>query len=135
MSTINQNFQSMNAKVILGIKIAFGLAILFFGCNKLFYFMDPPAPSTKMASSFLKVLISSKTMMLVAIVEICAGIALLANKFAPLMMVILMSVSVNAFLYHVKLDTEHWYIGVVFLALNSFMLYIYKDSYKELLKA
>jgi len=124
----------MNAKVILGIRIIFGLAILFFGCNKLFYFMDPPAPSTKIAASFLKVLISSKTMMLVAIVEICAGIALLANRFAPLMMIILMSVSVNAFLYHIKLDTQNWYIGIVFLALNSLMLYIYKDNYKDLLK-
>ncbi len=125
----------MNEKVILGIRIVFGLAILFFGSNKLFYFMDPPEPSTKIAGSFLRVLISSKTMMLVAIVEICAGIALLANRFAPLMMVILMSVSVNAFLYHIKLDTKNWYIGVVFLALNILMLYIYKDRYKELLKA
>ncbi|WP_438422245.1 DoxX family membrane protein [Aquimarina macrocephali] len=125
----------MNTKVILGIRIVFGLAILFFGCNKLFYFMDPPAPSTKIAISFLKVLVSSKTMMLVAIVEICAGVALLTNKFAPLMMVILMSVSVNAFLYHIKLDTENWIIGVVFLALNILMLYIYRDHYKELLKA
>ena len=125
----------MNEKVILGVRIAFGAAILFFGCNKLFYFIDPPPPSTKLAASFLKVLISSKTMMLVAIVEICAGIALLANRFAPLMMVILMSVSVNAFLYHVKLDTKNWYIGVLFLAFNIFMLYIYKDRYKELFKS
>ncbi|MEB3343992.1 DoxX family membrane protein [Aquimarina gracilis] len=124
----------MNPKVILGVRIVFGLAILFFGCNKLFYFMDPPAPSTKIASSFLKVLISSKTMMLVAIVEICSGIALLANRFAPLMMVVLMSVSVNAFLYHIKLDIKNWYIGVAFLGLNILMLYIYKDRYKELLK-
>ncbi len=131
---INQKIQSMNPKVILGIRIVFGLAILFFGCNKLFYFMDPPAPSTKIAGSFLRVLVSSKTMMLVAIVEICAGIALLANRFAPLMMVILMSVSVNAFLYHLKLDIKHWYVGVAFLGLNVLMLYIYKDRYKELLK-
>ncbi len=124
----------MNAKVILGIKIVFGLAILFFGCNKLFYFMDPPAPSTKIASSFLRALVSSKTMMLVAIVEICAGVALLANRFVPLMMVVLMSVSVNAFLYHIKLDTKHWYIGVSFLALNILMLYIHRDRYKDLLK-
>ncbi len=96
--------------------------------------MDPPAPSTKIAGSFLRALVSSKTMMLVAIVEICAGIALLTNRFAALMMLILMSVSINAFLYHIKLDVKHWYVGVAFLALNIFMLYIYKDRYKELLK-
>ncbi|MFL1895608.1 DoxX family protein [Aquimarina sp. 2-A2] len=125
----------MNAKLIMAIRIAFGLTILFFGCNKLFYFMDPPAPETKGAIYFLKALTSSKTMMLVAIVEVTAGISLLANKFAALMMVILMSISVNAFLYHIKLDPKNWFIGVSLLAMNVVMLYFYRDSYKELLQS
>ena len=78
----------MNAKVLMGIRIAFGLAILFFGCN----------------------------------------------KFVPLMMLVLMSISVNALLYHLKLDPKNIVIEIIFVGLNAFMLYIYKDNYKELLK-
>jgi len=125
----------LNDKVVMTIRIAFGLAILFFGANKLFYFMDPPAPPTKTAITFLKMLTVSKTMMLVAIIEIAAGIALLANKFAPLMMIFLLSISVNALLYHAKLDPKHVVIGIVFLTLNIYMLFVYQDHYKQLLKS
>ncbi|MBQ4819577.1 DoxX family membrane protein [Aquimarina sp. MMG016] len=125
----------MNPKVIMAVRILFGLAILFFGANKLFYFMDPPEPPTKTAASFLRMLTISKTMMLVAIVEIAAGISLLANKYAPLMMIVLMSISINALLYHLKLDPKNIVIGIVFLAMNGLMIFIYRDHYKELLRS
>jgi putative oxidoreductase len=49
-------------------------------------------------------LMASKTMTLIVIVEIAAGLSLLLKKYASLMMIILMSVSVNAVLYHLTLD-------------------------------
>lgn len=97
--------------------------------------MDPPEPPTKTAASFLRMLTISKTMMLVAIVEIAAGISLLANKYAPLMMIVLMSISINALLYHLKLDPKNIVIGIVFLAMNGLMIFIYRDHYKELLRS
>ena len=72
-------------------------------------------------------------MTLVAIVEIAAGLALLLNKYASLMMLILMSISVNAVLYHATLDPASIGMALALLILNIIMLYAYKDHYKSLL--
>ena len=72
------------------LRIVFGLALLFFGANKLFHFMDPPPPPEE-ALGYWTALSASKTMTLVAIVEILAGLSLLLNKFGALMMLILKS--------------------------------------------
>lgn len=124
----------MNSKVLLVIRIVFALFLLFFGANKLFHFMDPPPPPEE-AIGYWTALTASKTMTLVAIVEIVAGLALLFNKYAALMMIILMSVSVNAMLYHLTLDPAMpgLAMGGVLLLLNVVMLYAYKNHYKSLL--
>lgn len=123
----------MNSKVFMIIRIIFALALLFFGANKLFHFMDPPPPPEE-AMGYWTALTVTKTMTLVAIVEIVAGLSLILNKYAALMMLILMSVSINAVLYHATLDSASIAMAVVLLLLNIVMLYNYKDSYKELLK-
>ena len=123
----------MNSKVFMVIRIIFALALLFFGANKLFHFMDPPPPPEE-AMGYWTALTVTKTMTLVAIVEIVAGLSLILNKYAALMMLILMSVSINAVLYHATLDSDNIAMAVVLLLLNIVMLYNYKDSYKGLLK-
>ena len=123
----------MNSKVFMVIRIIFALALLFFGANKLFHFMDPPPPPEE-AMGYWTALTITKTMTVVAIVEILAGLTLILNKYAALMMIILMSVSVNAILYHLALDSASIGMAVGLLLLNILMLYNYKDSYKELLK-
>ncbi len=123
----------MNSKVFMVIRIIFALALLFFGANKFFHFMDPPPPPEE-AMGYWTALTLTKTMILVAIVEIVAGLSLILNKYAALMMLILMSVSINAVLYHATLDSASIAMAVVLLLLNIVMLYNYKDSYKELLK-
>jgi uncharacterized membrane protein YphA (DoxX/SURF4 family) len=122
----------MNSKVVLVLRIVFGLALLFFGSNKLFGFMDPPPPP-EAAMGYWEALMTSKTMTVVAIVEIAAGLSLLLNKYGALMMLILMSVSVNAVLYHITFDQGGLPMGSVLLVLNIVMLYVYKDKYKDLL--
>ena len=122
----------MNSKILMIIRIVFALALLFFGANKLFHFMDPPPPP-EAAMGYWTALMATKTMTLVAIVEIAAGLALLLNKYAALMMVILMSVSVNAVLYHATMDSSSIAMALVLLVLNVVMLYNYKDKYKDML--
>ena len=123
----------MNSKVFLVLRIIFGLALLFFGANKLFNFMDPPPPPEE-AMGYWTALMTSKTMTLVAIVEAIAGLSLLLNKYGALMMLILMSVSVNAVLYHATMDQGGIVMAIVLLILNIVTLYAYKDKYKDLLK-
>ena len=122
----------MNSKIFMVVRIVFAVFLLFFGANKLFHFIDPPAPPLD-AQGYWIALTVSKTMTLVAIVEIVAGLSLLLNKYAALMMVVLMSVSINAVLYHLTLDSGSVVMALVLLALNITMLYLYKANYKGLL--
>ncbi|NNG10115.1 MAG: DoxX family protein, partial [Arenibacter sp.] len=75
------------------------------------------------------------TLYVVAIVEILSGLSLLANKFGALMMIILMTVSVNALLFNAFLEPGSIGLTLVLLILNVVMLYAYKDRYKDILRA
>ena len=122
----------MNAKVFLVLRILLGLFVIVFGLNKFFNFIPMEAP-TGDAGAYFGALISSKTLILVAIVEIVAGLALILNKYGALLALILMSISVNAFLFHAVLDPANIGGAVALLLLNIAVLYGYKANYKDLL--
>jgi uncharacterized membrane protein YphA (DoxX/SURF4 family) len=122
----------MNSKVFMVLRILLGVFVLLFGFNKFFNFMPMPEMSADVGAYF-GALMNSKTMVLVALVEIAAGIALVFNKFGALMSLILMSISVNAVLFHAVLDPGGIGGALVLLILNVVILYGYKDKYKALL--
>jgi len=122
----------MNSKVFMVLRIFLGLFVLVFGLNKFFNFIPMEAP-TGDAGAFFGALMSSKTLILVAIVEIVAGLSLVFNKYAALMLLVLMSVSINAVLFHATLDPANIMGAAVLLILNVILLYAYKDKYKDLL--
>ncbi|WP_460218242.1 DoxX family membrane protein [Psychroserpens sp. MEBiC05023] len=122
----------MNSKVFMVLRILLGLFVLVFGLNKFIGFI-PDFEVGADAGAYLGALTNSKTMVLVAIVEIIAGLALITNKFGALLALILMSVSVNALLFHLTLDPANSAGAVVLLILNIAVLIGYKDKYKALL--
>lgn len=123
----------MNSKVFMVLRILLGLFVLIFGLNKFFHFIPMEAPAGD-AGAYFGALMNSKTLTLVAIVEIVAGIALIFNKYGALMALILMSVSVNAILFHATLDPGGIGGAAVLLILNVAVLYGYKDKYAPLLQ-
>ncbi len=123
----------MNSKVFMVLRILLGLFVLVFGLNKFLNFIPMEAP-TGDAGAFFGALMSSKTLVMVAIVEVVAGIALIFNKYGALMALILMSVSVNAVLFHATLDPENIMGALVLLILNVAVLFGYKDKYAPLLQ-
>lgn len=122
----------MNSKVFMVLRILLGIFVLVFGINKFYSFIPMEAP-TGDAGAYFGALMNSKTLVLVAIVEIVAGLALIFNKFGALLALILMSVSVNALLFHLTLDPANSSGAVILVVLNIIVLYGYKDKYKELL--
>lgn len=122
----------MNSKVFMIIRILLGLFVLVFGLNKFLQFLPAPEGMSEDAGAYFVALMSAKVISLVAIVEIAAGLALIFNKFGALMAFILMSVSVNAVLYHANLDPDNIVPAIALLILNILVLYGYKDKYKDL---
>jgi uncharacterized membrane protein YphA (DoxX/SURF4 family) len=123
----------MNPKVFMVLRILLGIFVLVFGLNKFLNFLPAPEGMSADAGAYFGALMNSKTMVLVAIVEIAAGLALIFNKFGALMALILMSVSVNAVLFHAVLDPGNIVPALALLALNIVALISYKDKYKDLL--
>ncbi|WP_299431343.1 DoxX family membrane protein [uncultured Maribacter sp.] len=124
----------MNSKLFLVLRILYGLFLLFFGLNKFFDFIIF-VPETENAVNYLEALEATKTMHIVAIIEIIAGLSLLLNKFGALLMVILMSISINAVLYHGTLEPATIAGSIILIVFNVIMLYGYKDQYTDLLEA
>ena len=122
----------MNSKVSTVLRIVFGLMLIMFGANKFFHFM-PMGEMPEAANNYFGALMSTKTITLVAIVEIVSGLSLLVNKYGALMMLILMSVSINAVMFHVFLAPVGIPMAAGLLVFNIVMLYVYKDKYKDLL--
>lgn len=121
----------MNSKVFMVLRILLGLFVLVFGLNKFLHFI-PMEEMSADAGAYFGALVNSKTLTLVALVEIAAGLALIFNKFGALLALILMSISVNAVLFHATLAPESIVGAIVLLILNVLVLYGYKDQYKSL---
>ncbi|MDO5972119.1 DoxX family membrane protein [Flavivirga aquimarina] len=122
----------MNSKVFMIVRILLGLFVLFFGLNKFFHFMAMEEMSTE-AGAYFGALSSAKVITLVAVIEIVAGLALIFNKFGALLALILMSISVNAVLFHATLEPGSIAGALILLVLNIIVLYGYKDKYSDLL--
>lgn len=122
----------MNSKIFLILRILLGVFVLVFGINKFANFLPMPELSAD-AGAYFGALVNSKTMTLVGVVEIIAGLALILNKYGALLALILMSISVNAVLFHAVLDLGGIAGAAVLLILNVAVLFGYKDKYKALL--
>ena len=122
----------MKSKILMGARIILGLFVLIFGLNKFLEFL-PMMEMSAEAGAYFGALSSAKVITLVAIVEIAAGLALILNKYGALLSLILMSISINAVLFHATLAPEGIGPALVLLILNIIALYNYKDSYKALL--
>ena len=122
----------MNSKVFMVVRILLGLFVLVFGLNKFLDFMPMPEMSAD-AGAYFGALSSAKTLTLVGIVEVVAGLALILNKYGALMALILMSVAVNAVLFHATLDPGGIGGAAALLILNIAVIIGYKDKYKDLL--
>ena len=122
----------MNTKVFMVLRILLGLFVLIFGLNKFLHFI-PMEEMGEAAGNYFGALSATKTLTLVAIVEIVAGLALILNKFGALLALILMSVSVCAVLFHATLEPGSIAGALILLVLNIAVLFGYKDKYKALL--
>ena len=124
----------MNSKLFLVLRIIFGILLIIFGSNKFLNFM-PAGEMPEGVVTYMTALTSTKTIILVGLIEILSGLSLVINKFGALMMLILMSVSVNALLFHINLAPDSMIGAVLLLIFNILMLYGYREKYQPLLKA
>ena len=77
-----------------------GLIFTVFGLNGFLNFI-PMSPVPPLAGQFASALVQSHYMTVVFVIEITAGVLLLATRFVPLALTIIAPVIVNIVLFHV----------------------------------
>lgn len=122
----------MNSKLFIFLRIFFGIFLIFFGLDHFFNYIPFPEMAPE-ANAYFQNLLSTYAMQLVGVVEVAAGLAFIFNKFGALMALILMSVSINAVLFHLFLDPAKIYGALILLLLNIVFLYQYRKNYSALL--
>ena len=122
----------MNSKIFMCLRLTLGVLCVVFGINKFTDFL-PLTELTGDAANYFTALSSSKAMALVGITLIVIGLALILDKYSALATLILMSISVNAFLFHVVLNPSGVTRTATLLILNIIVLIGYRDKYKALL--
>lgn len=114
-------------------RVLLGLVFLVFGANKLLHFIpQPPLPPA--ALPFLTGLIASGYMITtLAIVEMIAGVLLLAGRFVPLALTVLAPIIVNIALFHTVLAPAPGMV-VFLLAAELYLAWAYRSAFAALLQ-
>ena len=125
----------MKTKILMGIQVLAGLMLVIFGANKFLQFMSmPPPPEAMMA--FMSALFATEYMFpLIAVIEIVAGLAFLANKYASLAALVVLPVMVNALLAHLFLDPSGLGGALMLTVFIILVMIRHKEDYSSVLKA
>ena len=124
----------MNPKVTMGLRIVFGLFCLIFGINKFAHFMEfPTIPGD--GGTLMGIYVSSGFMKIIGIFEILGGLALIAGKFVPLALTLMIAIMFNATVFHGLHDMANIGGGLIGLIFGLVLVYAYKDRFSSLLSA
>jgi putative oxidoreductase len=131
--------QSINIEVYMKFaviisRVLLGLGFTVFGANILHQFMPMPAiDPTSLPGQFMNVMVPTHYMALVGACQLLGGLLVLLGGTAPLGLVILGPVLVNIIAYHVFImNGEGLAGGIVFSALEIFLIYAYRAHFKSL---
>lgn len=119
---------------ILIARLLLGLVFVVFGANIILHFLKQP-PMTGDAGLFMQIIGPTGWMKLVGLLQIVGGILLLVGRFVPLGLTLLAPVIVNIFLFHASLDPSGLPVALVVVALEAFLLFVYRNSFAGLFVA
>jgi len=120
---------------VLGARALLGLVFIVFGLNGFFNFIQPPEMNDT-AGAFLGALAGTGYFMIVVkLVEVVSGLMILTGRFLPLGLILLAPVSVNILLFHIFLDQAGLGMAVFIVAMQLFLAWAYRDSFRGVLQA
>jgi hypothetical protein len=108
-----------------------------FGLNLFFNFIpQPQKPMPEEVTAFVGALMSSGYMMpLIGTTQLIVGVLLLLNRFVPLALALLAPFLVNSVAFHVFLERSGLPMACVFLALELYLAWAYRNAFRSMLAA
>lgn len=118
---------------ILVARILLGLAFFGGGINHIINAHTMPMPGD--AGVYLNLLITTKYMTIVGLLQLIGGLLVLVGRFVPLGLTILAPIIVNIVLFAVCIMHQGLWIGLIFAVLEAFLIWVYRLSFRGLFDA
>ena len=124
----------MNSRVVLGVRILFGVFCIIFGVNKFLNFLPMPTIPGD-GGQLMQIYFTSGFMSIIGILEILGGVALVANKFVPIALTVLAAIMFNALVFHLLHDMAGIGGAVLGCVLTIILVFAYKERLSSVLTA
>jgi uncharacterized membrane protein YphA (DoxX/SURF4 family) len=136
-SDTRQSTKSAARYIPAVVRILMGLALVAFGLNAFLNFIPPPqTPMSDGAIAFAGALMNTGYMMpLIGVTQLVVGLFLVTNRFVPLALVLFAPFMVNSIAFHVFLEHTGLPMALVFLAMELYLAWVYRNSYRAVLAA
>lgn len=118
---------------VLIARILLGLLFVFSGSFAFIPFTPPPQPG--LAGQFQDVFFASHWVKFVEVVQLIAGLLLLANRYVPLALVALAAVLANILFFHLSMQPQGIVPGLIATALWFLVAWWHRASFAPLLAA
>ncbi|HSH94392.1 MAG TPA: DoxX family membrane protein [Roseimicrobium sp.] len=119
------------------VRFLLGLPLVVFGLNMFFNFIpQPTTPLPEGAAAFAGALANSGYMMqLIGVTQLVVGVMLVTNRFVPLALALFAPFMVNSIAFHVFLEPSGLIMAGIFMALELYLAWAYRASYRSMLAA
>jgi putative oxidoreductase len=125
----------MSRKIPVAARILLGLVMTVFGLNFFLHFLPQP-PLEGPAGAFIGALFASGyVLLIVKVVEVVAGLLLLAGRFVPFALALLAPIVVNIVAFHAVLAPAGLVLPLVVLALELYLAWAYRGAFAPMLQA
>jgi len=115
------------------VRILFGLAFTVFGLNFFLNFIAAPPP-TGLAGDYFKVMAASHYLYVIGAMQLLSGLLLLIGKFVPLALTILAGMLFNILAIHILMAPEGLPMALVFVVIELFLIWSYRDRFAGILR-
>ncbi len=117
-------------------RVLMGLMFFVFGLNGFLHFIpEPKKPMPDGAVALAGALMKSGYMFpMVMGTQFLVGVLLLSNRFVPLALALIAPIIVNIVAFHVFLAPSGLGLALVVLALELYLAWAYRSSYRSMLK-
>jgi hypothetical protein len=123
--------------LVLAGRVIFGAFMVISGANRLFGpWLPVPVGHTALSAELMTALVDSRLIYVVAGLQLATGLLILANRFVPLALCVVMPLSVCAAFWAVVLDRTAGgaAVALVALALNAWLMLAFIEAYKPMLR-
>ncbi|MGO9000223.1 MAG: DoxX family membrane protein [Polyangiaceae bacterium] len=125
----------MASKIVTIARVLLGLAFFVFGLNGFLHFIPQPPMSGPPADFVGAMIATGYLWSFVKGTEVVAGALLLSGRFVPLALTVLAPVMLNILAFHVFLAPAGLPVPIVLLALELFLAWSYRSTFRPILRA